>query len=103
MCLSPEFFDGREALVRRREAEGDFELDGFLEGRHGRIDELYALGMLKDDRIGCCTTDLYMHKVTRRGRRYLDRSDDYQLIFVRRDVAVAFAAFLDRAAQQRIS
>ena len=23
MCLSPEFFDGREALVRKREAEGD--------------------------------------------------------------------------------
>lgn len=30
MCLSPEFFNGRDALVLAREAAGDGELEHFL-------------------------------------------------------------------------
>ena len=46
MCLGPEFFDAREALVRQREAEGDFELGAFLEPRKVSLDLLYASGLL---------------------------------------------------------
>ena len=59
MCLSPEFFDGRDALVLAREAAGDVELEHFLKPRHVSLDRLHQMGLLKDDREHISTADLF--------------------------------------------
>lgn len=95
MCLSPEFFDARDALIRKREAEGDIELEHFLEDRVIEIDRLYDLSLLKDERDFMTTADLFVHQVTAKGRRFLNRMSDHQLIFVRRNRVQEFSALLD--------
>jgi len=97
MCLSPEFFDQREALVRRREAEGDLELEHFLELQGLTIDELYRLGLLEDERECLSTADLFVHQITPPGRPFMDPVEDSQLIFVRWAEIPGFVSFLSRA------
>ena len=97
MCLTPAFFDGREALIRTREAAGDIELVHFLKPRHVSIDRLYLFGILRDDREYLSTTDLFTHQVAEQGMAFLDRDEGYQLIFVRNDRVAAFGTFLNRA------
>ena len=94
MSLSPEFFDGREALILEREAAGDIELENFLKRRRVSIDRLYRLDLLMDEREFVTTADLFVHQVTERGRQFMDAVEDDQLIFVRRDAVAAFASFL---------
>jgi hypothetical protein len=81
----------------QRDAKGDFELEKFLEPRQVSIDDLYEFGILKDDRGSFTTADFFVHQVTDLGRRYLAEDKAHQLIFVRRDEAVAFTTFLSRA------
>lgn len=100
MCLGPDFFDGREALIQEREAEGDIELMNFIKPRHVSIDRLYRWGLLKDDREVFSTADFFVHEITREGLAYLEEAD-FQLIFVRKDRAKAFNAFINRARRTR--
>lgn len=93
MCLGPEFFDGRDALVLEREAAGDIELENFLKPRHVSIDRLYHWGLLKDEREFLSTADFFVHQVTERGRDFMEEAE-YQLIFIRRDQANAFNTFI---------
>ena len=96
MCLGPEFFDARDALVLKREAEGDIELEHFLEDRGVSVDDLYGLSLLKDDRDFITTADFFVHEVTPEGRRFL-KSAAYQLIFVKRHRVADLSALLSAA------
>ena len=96
MCLGPEFFDARDALVLKREAEGDIELEHFLEYRGVSIDDLYGVSLLKDDRDYITTADFFAHEVTPEGRRFL-KSAAYQLIFVKRHGVADLSALLSAA------
>ena len=93
MCLGPEFFDAREALILAREAAGDLELEHFLEERGLTVDRLYEVGLLRDDWTAPTTADFFMHTITARGRRFLVKAE-YQLIFVKRSHREAFGSFL---------
>jgi hypothetical protein len=97
MSLSPEFFDGREALIREREAAGDIELEHFLKRRRVSIDRLYRLGLLMDERGFVTTADLFVHQITELGRQFMDDVEDFQLIFVRGEAAASFGSFLRMA------
>jgi len=55
VSLGPEFFDARDALILKREAGGDIELEHFLEDRGVLVDDLYELSLLKvssDTKVG---------------------------------------------------
>jgi hypothetical protein len=96
MSLTPEYFDARDALILKREAEGDIELEHFLEDRGAQVDDLYELSLLKDDRGFITTADFCPHEVTPEGRRFL-KSAAYQLIFVKRQRVADLTAFLSAA------
>lgn len=100
MCLGPDFFDGRDALIQEREARGDIELVNFIKPRHVSIGRLYQWGLLKDDREFLTTADFFVHEITGEGRAYLEE-DAFQLIFVRQDRARDFNAFINRARRRR--
>ena len=100
MCLGPEFFDARDAVIRKRETAGDIELEHFLKPRHISIERLYRLGLLKDERDYLTTADFFVHQVTEQGRLFMDDIEGDQLIFVRRDDAAAFSTFLNRSKRQ---
>ncbi len=96
MSLTPEFFDARDALILNHEAEGDIELEHFLEDRGMLVDDLYGLSLLKDDRDFITTADYFVHEVTPEGRRFL-KSAAFQLIFVKRHRVADLTALLNAA------
>jgi hypothetical protein len=96
MCLGPEFFDARDEMILKREAEGDIELEHFLEDRGVLVDDLYELSLLKDDRDFITTADYFVHEVTPEGRRFL-KSAANQLIFVKRHRVADLTALLSSA------
>jgi len=102
MCLSPEFFHGRDALVLAREATGDVELEHFLKPRHVSLDRLHQMGLLKDDREHFSTADLFPYQVTAQGSAFMLEAEDYQLIFVSRKAVAAFGTFLNRAKRTKM-
>ena len=100
MCLGPEFFDARDAMIRKREAAGDLEIEHFMEDRGVLVDDLYELSLLKDDRDFITTADYFVHEVTPEGRRFL-KSAAHQLIFVKRHRIADLTALLTAAKANR--
>lgn len=96
MSLGPEFFDTRDAMIRKREAEGDIELEHYLEDRGVVVDDLYELSLLRDDRDFITTADYFVHEITPEGRHFL-KSAAYQLIFVKRHRVADLTALLSSA------
>jgi hypothetical protein len=96
MCLGPEFFDDREALIRTREAGGDLEVERFMRAKRLRFDRLYELGYFEACLEGPTTADLFVHRVAEAARGFFIEERDLQLIFVRGEMARELGSRLRR-------
>jgi len=90
MCLSSDFFDERERVLRDREAKGELELSAFLKARRIPFDRVLQAGFLAWGET-MCTADLSPFVLARSGRRYLREDKDWQILFVRKSRQAAFA------------
>ena len=96
MCLGPEFFEDREALIRSREAGGDVEVERFMRTKRLRFDRLYELGYFEDCLEGPTTADVFVHRVAKAAKGFFIEDRGLQLIFVRAEMAGALGRRLRR-------
>lgn len=87
MCLVPEFFDEREALIRTLEVGGDVEVERFMRSKRLRFDRLYELGYFEACQDCPTTADFFVHRVAEAAKGFFTEERDLQLIFVRGEMA----------------
>ena len=84
MCLKPEFFEKREKLRFKYEAEGEIELNRFLDKLLPIIiteSDLFKIGILQKKEYSD-TGDLSDYEVSKLGSEYLNERE-YQLVLVK--------------------